>query len=141
MLRLSIKQPGVRTMSPLRLKQFYNSILCKQDISQFENYFTPDCQIVINDKRFDAAAFKQRMKWIKDNMQKVEVEVISHINSADGQAFSDAHITKVIGNDNKPRTVIVIQHSSLKNEKIHRFIDVTYMLEGSEKDNYIINAK
>ena len=144
-----IKQQKVHSMTESRTpdwdniktyEKLYQEILVNPDTSKFHHYFTEDCYININDKEYDADAFKQRMVWLKKNA-KVKVEVVNFFTSKDGTKITDTHLSHSIDAEGIKRTFRVMQQSELENGRIKRFIDNTFMLSGSDSDYSITTNK
>lgn len=108
--------------------QLYKDILIEQKIEKFDNYFTADCTIQVNDKVFNAEEFKQRMQKMKENIKSIKVEMVNFFISQDESEITDTHISTARDLNGVERKLFVMQQSKLEGNKIKNFIDVYYVI-------------
>lgn len=114
--------------TPQTIKKFYKDILEDQRIETFDDYFTSDCLIEINQHLFTQEDFKQRMAWLRNNTKSIKVKVTHSLQSADGTMVADRHISTAVDKQGKTHEILNIQLSLIKNGKIYHFMLVDHIL-------------
>lgn len=112
--------------SQVKLERFYKDILEKQNIKSFDDYFTQDCIIKINNHVFNSESFKERMLWLKKNTKKINVKPTNFFTNPEGNQFTDYHISTAIDNNSVKHIVHNMVQVRLENSKIKEYVLINY---------------
>ena len=119
-----------------RMDAMYKAVLVDRDVSKFYDFFAVGCSVNINGTVFDDQAFLQRIKWLRDNLQEVKVDVLDCFQSESGDRVTDLHLSSVLDNKGVHHVVLVMQQSVLnKDGKIEKFFDISRILSDDQTTN------
>ncbi|WP_066014454.1 nuclear transport factor 2 family protein [Endozoicomonas atrinae] len=111
-------------------------VLGKHDVSKISDFFTEDAVIIINEKKLTGTRdIADRLKWIKSNVQRVDVD-IQRVFFSGNQGF-DHHTTRILSLDGQSTVFKIFGYIELRDSRICLYEDVTIQIDDGENRMHI----